>query len=82
MSCTLNIMAVGGVVQGKPFLVGLVPKKNINQHMYHKLSLTSYRREPGIHKDIDVLARGIRVSNDICLQNDLALTASCIGTVC
>ena len=73
-SFKLKSMSVGAVEYGKPFLIGHVPENNKNQHMYNQLSLASNMKVPGIYKGIDILARGISVSNYGFLQNDLSST--------
>ena len=42
--------------------------------MYHQLSLVSNKRDPLIFKGSEVLARGMRVWNNGCSQNELAST--------
>ena len=50
--------------------------------MYNQLSLESNKKEPQLHKGFEVHARGIRVCNDGCLQDELTSTTSCICIVC
>ena len=50
--------------------------------MYNQLSLENNNKEPQLCKGFEVLARGIRVCNDGCLQKALASITSCICREC
>ena len=67
---------------GKAFPYGSCARKDTNQHMYNQLSPESNKKELWVCQGFEVLASGVRVCNDGCLQNELASTTSCICKVC